>query len=249
MQIDGKLALVTGGSAGIGQEITLQLAAKGARVIIVTRDRDRAEATTARYPDRISLLQADLSRREEQERVVAEVGRHWPDLAILINNAGIQVNMTATGIGDGGQMADFRSEIEVNLTAPIALSFGLMPLLARQKEAAVVNISSGLAIAPKRTAPVYCASKAGLRTFTRALRYRCEDAAPTIRIIDVIMAFVDTNMTRGRGGAKISAKDAARAIVDGIEKEQREVWVGKTRLLRVVSRLSPSLACHLLRNG
>lgn len=249
MRIEGKLALVTGGSAGIGEAIALQLAAKGAKVIILARRQDRAEAVIAHHPDNIMLLRADLSRSDDQARVVAEVAKLWPDLAILVNNAGIQINMPATGIGDGGQMAAFRSEIEVNLTAPIALSLGLMPLLARQKNAAIVNISSGLAIAPKRSAPVYCASKAGLRTFSQALRYRCEDAAPTIRVVDVIMAFVDTGMTRGRGVNKMSAKDAAHAVIKGIEQDRSEVWVGKTRLLRAVSRLSPALAYRLLRNA
>lgn len=249
MRIEGKLALVTGGSAGIGKEIALQLAAMGAKVIIVARDLKRAEAVIARHPRSIMLLPADLSRSDEQERVVATVAERWPDLAILVNNAGIQINMPATCIGDGGRGTEFRSEIEVNLTAPMVLSFGLMPLLARQKEAAIVNISSGLAIAPKRTAPVYCASKAGLRIFSRALRYRCEDATPSIRVVDVIMAFVDTGMTRGRGAHKLSANIAARAVIEGIERERREVWVGKTRLLRIISRLSPALACRILRNA
>lgn len=249
MRTEGKTALVTGGSAGIGQEIALQLAARGAKVIIVARDRQRAEATIGCSPERIALLQADLSRGQDQDRVVAEVTQCCPDLAILVNNAGVQINLAATGIGDGGRMADFRDEIDLNLTAPVALSFGLMPVLALQKEAAIVNISSGLALAPKRTAPVYCASKAGLGAFSRALRYRCEDSAPAIRVIDVAMDFVDTDMTQGRSGAKMTAHDAARAVVHGIERRNREVWVGKTRLLRILHRLSPAFAYRLLRNG
>lgn len=148
MQIEGKLALVTGGSAGIGRQVALQLAAKGARVIIVARDRERAEATIAGNPSRIEMLEADLARRDEQDRVVAEVARRWPEIAILINNAGMQVNMAEKGIGDDGRLDDFRAEIELNLTAPIVLGFGLMPFLARQKQAAIVNVSSGLAPSP-----------------------------------------------------------------------------------------------------
>lgn len=249
MQIQGKTALVTGGSAGIGQHIARQLAAKGAKVVIVARDRDRADAVAAGHPGEIAVLQADLSRTTEQDRVVAEVARRWPELAILVNNAGVQTNMSEVGVGDEGRMAEFRAEIDLNLTAPIALSFGLMPLLARRPEAAIVNISSGLAIAPKRTAPVYCASKAGLSTFSRALRYRCEDAAPSIRVIDVIMALVETGMTRDRAGAKMAPADAARAVVEGLETGRRDVLVGKARLLGVIHRLSPRLAFRLLRNG
>jgi uncharacterized oxidoreductase len=249
MRMEGKRALVTGGGAGIGAEIARRLAARGARVVIVSRDRVRAEAVMARAPDGMSFLSADLSRPDEQQRVIAEVADRWPDLSVLVNNAGVQINMPAAGIGDHGKMAAFRSEIEVNLTAPVALCFGLMPVLSRQPEAVIVNVSSGLAIAPKRTAPVYCASKAGLRAFSRALRYRCEDAAPTIRVIDVVMALVATGMTEGRGAGKISAGRAAQAVLDGIEDGRDEVWVGRTRLLRAIGRIAPLLAYRLLRNG
>ena len=249
MHLEQKWALVTGGNTGIGEQVALELVAKGAHVVIVARDRDRAQAVTARHPDRMTFIQADLSLPDEQDRVVREVTQRFPQLAILVNNAGVQVNMPAVSIGSGDQMTRFRSEIAINLTAPVALSFGLMPLLAGQPEAAIVNVSSGLAVAPKRTAPVYCASKAGLRAFSRALRYRCEDAAPEIRVIDVIMAFVDTGMTRDRGGRKMSARASAKAIVAGIEGQRREVWVGKTRLLRIVGHLFPGLAYRLMRNG
>lgn len=249
MKLKGKVALVTGGSAGIGREIALQLAAKGATVIIVARDEARAQETALQAEGRIIVWQADLSRSAEQARVVADITREFPNLAILVNNAGIQVTMEATGIGDGGLAAKFREEIEINLGAPIALSFGFMPTLARQREAAIVNIASGLAIAPKRTAPVYCATKSAIRTFSRALRYRCEDAAPSIRVVDVVMALVDTGMTKGRGTGKLSAKAAARAVLSGIEASRNEIWVGQSALLDILRRIAPALAYSRLRNG
>lgn len=249
MIVEGKTALVTGGSAGIGRELALQLAAAGATVIIVARDADRARTTMAQASGRMTLIEADLSLHEEQDRVVSEAARRFPDLAILVNNAGIQVNLPETGIGDDGSAAKFREEIAINIAAPVALSFGLMPVMARLKEAAIVNIASGLAIAPKRTAPVYCATKSAIRTFSRALRYRCEDAAPSIRVIDVVMALVDTEMTRGRGGGKISAGEAAHAVLKGIEAGKKEVWVGKARLLDLLQRLAPPIAYGRLRNG
>lgn len=249
MQISGKTALVSGGSAGIGLEIARQLADLGATVVIIARDSARAQAAVASHARPIAVIAADLAQAADQDRVIAEIGRAWPDLSILVNNAGTQVNLPTHGVGDDGRMDDLRAEIDLNLAAPVALSLGLMPLLARQPESAIVNIASGLAIAPKRSAPVYCATKAGLRTFSRALRYRCEDAAPTIRVIDVVMALVDTAMTSGRGRGKISAAAAAQAVIDGIANDHREVWVGKTRLLRLISGLAPPLAYRLLRNG
>lgn len=249
MKVKGKVALVTGGSAGIGREIALQLAAKGANVIIVARDEARALETALHAKGQIFIRRADLSQRDAQDQLVTDIIREFPDLAILVNNAGIQVTMDDTGIGDGGLASKFREEIEVNFAAPVALSFGLMPILARQKQAAIVNIASGLAIAPKRTAPVYCATKSAVRAFSRALRYRCEDAAPAIRVVDVVMALVDTGMTTGRGSGKLSAQAAARAVVKGLEANQNEVWVGQSGLLALLLRIAPSLAYNRLRNG
>ncbi len=249
MNLSGKLALVTGGSVGIGREMTLQLVEKGARVLVVGRDAARGEAICAMSPTMITFLKADLSKFEEQQRVVSEVTERYPDLAILINNAGIQVSLPDIGMGDAGLSTQMQSEISVNLLAPVTLSFGLMPLLARQKSAAIVNISSGLAFGPKRTAPVYCATKAGLSQFSRGLRYRCEDAAPSIRVVDVIMALVDTQMTRGRGADKMSPADAAKEVIKGMITDQEQVWVGRAKLLRVLYRLNPGLVYRMFRNG
>ncbi len=249
MQLDGVTALVTGGTAGIGREIALQLAKKGARVLIAGRNREAGEAVMAEASGEVRFIEADLGTGAGQAALIARVTAEAPDLALLVNNAGIQVNMPSEGIGDAGLMDAFRAEIELNLTAPIALSFGLMPLLARRNRAAIVNISSGLALSPKRTAPVYCATKSGLGTFSRALRYRCEDAAPALAVQDVLMAFVDTAMTAGRGRNKMPAAEAARQVIAGIERGSPQIFVGKARLLALIARLSPALAYRILRNG
>ncbi len=249
MQIQGKLALVTGGTAGIGQEIAWQLAEAGARVLIGGRRRDAAETTVMRHPDRIHWIEADLSTVDGQERLIAEIETRWPGLAILVNNAGMQINLPERGLGDAGLSAAMRAEIALNLTAPAILALRLMPVLARQERAAIVSISSGLALAPKKTAPVYCATKAGLSTFSRALRYRCADAAPSIHVMDVLMPLVETAMTSGRGRGKITPAAAARAVVDGLRRDRPDVPVGKVRLLAMIARLSPALARRILRDG
>jgi uncharacterized oxidoreductase len=249
MDIQGKLALVTGGSDGIGRDMTLQLVEKGARVLVVGRDDARGKAICASSPHMITFLKADLSEFEEQQRLVREVTESHPDLSILINNAGSQVNLPEICTGDAGLSAQLQAEISVNLLAPVTLSFGLMPLLARQRSATIVNISSGLALAPMRSAPVYSATKAGLSMFSRGLRYRCEDAAPSIRVMDVIIPTVDTQMSRDRTIAKMSPSEAAKAVIAGIAKDQDQVWVARAKLLRILYRLNPRLVYRMLRNG
>jgi len=248
MRLDGRRALVTGGSAGIGLAIARALAAEGAQVILAGRDLARAEAAAASLPGAAAIA-ADLSQSAGQEQLIGEGTRRWPDLALLVNNAGMQVTLPATGIGDAGLADRMRAEVALNLTAPALLTLGLMPVLARQDAAAVVNISSGLAIAPKRSAPVYCATKAALRNLTRGLRYRCEDAAPSIRMVDVVMSYADTAMTAGRPGKKLSADAAAAAVLAGLRRDREVIWVGKTQVLSWLDRLAPRLAAGILRNG
>ena len=249
IHIAGKTALVTGGSAGIGKAIVEQLHAAGAHVVIVVRNVEQAQTNLGPLAQHIEIIPADLAQNADQERVIAEVRLRYPDLSLLVNNAGVQVNLPPTNIDDSALIEAMRSEIALNLTAPVALSFGLLPVLAVQHEAAIVNISSGLAVAPKRTAPSYCATKAGLSTFSTTLRYRCEDSAPQIKVIDVIMDYVDTAMTRAGTGKKMDPQEAARQVIEGIQRARSTVWIGRTRMLRVVNRLSPALAKRILRNG
>lgn len=245
MDVNGRKALVTGGSAGIGREIALQLARKGAKVLIVGRDQSRLEEVAAIFPHAISALRADLSVATEVDRIAAELTRHHSDLDLLVNNAALQSQMDMTA--GGWSVREVRAEIGVNFDAVVTLAAGLLPVLAANKPAAIVNITSALAIAPKASAPVYCATKAAVRNFSRGLRYQCEDAALGVSVIEVVMALVDTGMTRGRGKGKISPNEAARQVVLAIERGRTEVWVGATRIIRALHRLSPHLAERVMR--
>jgi uncharacterized oxidoreductase len=137
----------------------------------------------------------------------------------------------------------------LNFSALVALSVGLLPLLAQQESAALVNISSGLALTPKKSSPVYCATKAAVRSFTRTLKYQCEDAQPHVKIIEALPPLVDTGMTAGRGSGKISAAQCATEIISGIEAGSSEIYVGKSKLLRLVLRVLPSAAYKIMRNS
>ena len=136
----------------------------------------------------------------------------------------------------------------LNLEAPIALAAGLLPVLAQNPWGAIINITTALALAPKKSAPVYCASKAGLHNFTRALRYQTEAAAPHIQVQEIIPPLVATRMTAGRGSGKLSPEAVADAVVRAIESGRAETCIGKIHLLKWLLRLAPSAAYRILRN-
>jgi uncharacterized oxidoreductase len=250
LALSGRTALVTGGSSGIGLALTRRLLRRGAaRVLVVGRDPARLAEAAAELGPRVETLSADLSNPAEVDRLLIEMPRLAPDLSLLVNNAGTQ-RLTDFCSDDPLELLPaLRAEIETNFTAVVALSVGLLPLLARQPSAAILNVTSGLALAPKKSSPVYCATKAGVRSFTRALRYQFEDSAPHVRIVEALPPLVDTAMTRGRGRGKMSAEACAAEILAGLEAGKDEVYAGKSKLLRAILRLSPALGHRILRNG
>lgn len=108
-------------------------------------------------------------------------------------------------------------------------------------------MTSALALVPKRSAPVYCATKAALRSFTRSLR--CQLAGTPVRVVEVLPPLVDTAMTAGRGRGKLAPDVVARAIVRSLEGGGDEVRIGKTKWLFAAHRLSPALAGRLMRDA
>jgi len=249
MNLTETTILVTGATRGIGRELARQLVAHGARVVAVGRDHDSLAALVAEHGDRVHPWPVDLAEPAAVDAFIRDVTDHHPSLSAVINNAGVQ---TLTDFLDDDPQTlrpALRREIAINLDAVIALSTGLLPHLRRQPSAAIVTITSGLALAPKRSAPVYCATKAAVRTFSRALRYQCQYAASHVRVIDAVMPLVDTDMTRGRGHDKISAADAAAAVIEGICRDSTEIHIGKARLLRTLMRLSPGLGYRMLRDS
>ena len=120
-------------------------------------------------------------------------------------------------------------------------------LLLRQPESAIVNVSSGLGLVPKQSAPVYCATKAGLHIFSKALGYQL--AHTGVRVMEVIPPLVDTPMTAGRGRNKLSPEQLVDEFLRGFARNQREINIGKVGLLRLIQRISPALADRILKNS
>ena len=230
--------IVTGASSGIGRETALLLAARGNRVIALGRSKERLDALAA--GDRLIVpLPLDLTDAAAIAQLSEAIGEQ--EIDGLINNAAIQVNCRFDAEGYG--MTSIASEIATNLTAPILLTH-LLARRARSAPLTVVNVNSGLALFPKSTSAVYSASKAGLRMFGTAISAQ---SGSKLRIVDVILPLVDTDMTAGRGAHKIAPEVAATAVVSALDGRQREVFVGRARLLKLLLRVAPSLAARIMR--
>jgi uncharacterized oxidoreductase len=244
--LSGRTVLVTGGTRGIGLEIVRQLLAGGCSVLVAARDIAPLDDLAATHPGRLDAIAADLGTTQGVRALADWMATRHPDCSVLINNAAIMFHQDLAA-APPAFLDDIAREIATNLTGPAQLVTALLPLLSRHPSAAIVNVTSGLAIAPKRDAAVYCATKAGLRSFTRALRDQCAAAGRQILVSEVVMTLVDTGLSRPSDIRKYPRQRAAADLLRGLSAGKKEIWIEKTRLLRLLHRLSPSLSYAIMR--
>lgn len=237
MKLQGKTILLTGGTDGIGLRLARQLRAKGAQLIVTGRTPERIAAAQA---DGFEVIAADLAGSEGVEAVLAGLGGRPID--VLINNAGMG---TAHDFREAPPVeADDERTLWLNVHAPIRLIGRLMPTLRSRPEAMIVNVTSGLAIAPNAGSPLYCATKAALRSYTMGLREQLKGTG--VHVLEALPPLVDTAMTAGRGSNKLAPEECARQIIAAMESGANEANVGMVKVLRAVYSLSPALARSIM---
>ncbi|MBI5933576.1 MAG: SDR family NAD(P)-dependent oxidoreductase [Chloroflexi bacterium] len=240
MNTSNNTVLITGGASGIGLALAKKFMGKDNRVIVTGRDREKLAQVQAVFP-KIIAHTADMSRFEDVE----QLAHRFTDVNILINNAGVQFNYDFT---DSAIPLDYiKNELQTNLIGPLLLIKLMLPHLMTKQTAAIVNVSSGLGIVPKQSAPVYCGSKAGLHLFTKSLRWQLEDS--NIKVFEIIPPIVDTAMTQGRGKGKISPETLAQEFWSGFQNDKYEMAIGRTKLLVFIHHYLPELADRIMRSG
>jgi uncharacterized oxidoreductase len=235
MHLTGKQILITGGNSGIGLQLVRQLHTKQNHIIVVSRTQNHWDDLKALKPA-ITLLQCDLGSKEQVLQMVRLLKEKEITPDVLVNCAAIQ--NTPKLIENDFRFDDVEHEVLTNFVAPVWLSHLLLPGLLTRNEAAIVNISSGLAFFPKTTSAVYCATKAALHNFSQSLRYQL--AETSVCVMEVILPLVDTPMTQGRGKGKLSPEYAAQKIIEGIQRSRDVIYVGKARLLTFMMSIWPS---------
>ena len=245
MQLENRTVLITGGSSGIGLAFAEALLEKNNNIIICGRNPDKLEQAKQHHPQ-LDCQCCDITDKNDVMALYQHIHQHYGRLDLLVNNAGIQ---KAVNLNDGDDQWDsIVEEFSINLVAQVQLTQLLLPLLNHNEgDSAVVNITSALAVAPKQSAPVYCAAKAGLHNFTRSLRYQLRGT--TIRVFEIIPALVDTAMTANRPHkGKISPQRLVNDALRGIAQNRITIPIERTRLLLFLHRLFPGVAYRILRD-
>ncbi len=240
MKMTGNTILITGGTSGIGWELCKRLHALGNRILITGRNEAKLKKAKAALPD-IEIIQSDVSRPNEIASLFARVAKDFPETNILINNAGImkELNLHDTK----GELEELTSEIEINLNGPIRMIKQFLPFLKSKPEAAIMNVTSGLAFTPLPTSPIYCATKAGLRSFTRSLRVQLKhtnvkvfELAPPATHTELLGDFDPEDM---KGVSIMTVEDMVSAAVKGLENDKFEIRPGQSNQLKFMSRVAP----------
>jgi NAD(P)-dependent dehydrogenase (short-subunit alcohol dehydrogenase family) len=191
-QLDGKVAIVTGASRGIGAAAAFVLAKAGAALMLVARDGKRASRLAEEIVangGRAAALACDIADYGSVRAMVDETDQRLGSIDILVNNAGVIEPIGALAQSDP---AAWRRSIEVNLVGAYHTARATLPQMVEAGRGTVINMSSGAAHRPLEGWSAYCSAKAGLAMLTDAIALECADAG--VRVFGLAPGVIDTDM-------------------------------------------------------
>jgi short-subunit dehydrogenase involved in D-alanine esterification of teichoic acids len=242
MNISNNTVLITGGASGIGFALAKAFIESGNKVIICGRDKNKLKKAKHLLPG-ISTFVCDITNKNDLTELQSQISSRFPELNILVNNAGIQVPIDFNYNQVDETLIDV--EIDTNFSSQVRLTNRLLPVLSSQKDAAILFVSSALSRVPKASSPVYCATKAAIHSFTQSLRMQMADS--NINVIEVVPDLVETDMTLDRKSVKkMQPKALAKTVINKLKYDTDEILVGRTRLLYGLHRFVPAVAIAII---
>ncbi len=233
--------VITGGTRGIGRALALEYRKQGARVLVCGARPESVQRVGKEYG--LQGICCDVTETADiasLANAVASLG----GVDVLINCAAIQREIDFTGAVD---VADVDLEVATNLLGPIRVTHAILDQLLASPAPSLVNVTSVLALTPKRCAPVYCATKAALSSWTTSLRYQL--APKGVHVMELVPPLVATEMAGERAQGAIAPVVVAHACIAGIEARKPVVRVGKAAVANLIHRISPALLARSLRDS
>ncbi len=191
-ELEGKTALVTGASRGIGEAVARRLAAQGARVILAARSEDRLRELAAELSEagaEAQVLTLDLARPEDVPAALASLPEEWRDVDVLVNNAGV----TADNLLARLSLDDWQRVLTTNLTGAFAVTKEVIRGMMRRRWGRIISISSVVGLMGNPGQANYAASKAGLVGFSKSLARELGSRNITVNV--VAPGYIETAMT------------------------------------------------------
>ena len=182
--------LITGGTSGIGRGLAEAFHDRGNRVIVTGRREALLKEVTAARPGMVGLP-LDLGDPASLPRLADEVRARFPELNVLVANAGISRTEDLTA--DDWNTSDAEAVVETNILGTLRVVAALLPLLKRQPDATIMATSSNLAFIPRADFPTYCASKAFLHSWLQSLRHQLRKVP--VEVLELSPPYVQTELT------------------------------------------------------
>jgi 3-oxoacyl-[acyl-carrier protein] reductase len=228
MNIQGKVALITGASRGIGKAIALELAQQGIkRLILVARDRQKLAEVAQEIETldiQTTIIALDLTQPVSVNIAIAQIWRSYGPIHLLINCAGVAYQNSFLQT----KLPQVQEELSVNLLGMYTLTNLIARRMASQKEGTIVNVSSLMGKVAAPTMATYSATKFAILGFTQALRR--ELAEHNIRVVALLPTLTDTDMVRDlklfRGVTPMTPQQVAQTLIIGLQKDKSEILVG-----------------------
>ncbi len=251
MDIARNTILITGGATGIGFALAEKFANAGSDVIICGRRTAKLRDAKRKLPA-LHTKQCDISAESERKELFRWTGAKFPSLNMLVNNAGIQRAIDYTSRKELKFPSRKDDEVSINLAAQIRLCAMFTPRLLKREKAAILNISSGLAFVPMAVTPVYCATKAGIHSFTMSLRHQLRNTS--IRVFEAAPPTTDTELDKSFAGEQeqqyrgITPEEVASAIVEGLKLDREEILIGEAQGLYEAALRDPKAMFNRLNS-
>jgi len=240
MELKNNTVLITGGTSGFGLEFAARLLSLGNTVIITGRDQAKLELTKKNLPG-VHAFQSDVSEPEAVNQLFEKVTRQFPELNMLINNAG---EMRKIVLKDASNdLNDITREVEINLMGPIRMIQAFLPHLMKKKSA-ILNVTSGLALVPYPISPIYGATKSGLRSYTQSLRVQLKNT--NVKVFELVAPAANTplndkfaNMDGFDPKTMMEPDKLIDAAIKGLQNDTFEILPGVAKIIKFMSRLAP----------
>ncbi|MEM7436759.1 MAG: SDR family NAD(P)-dependent oxidoreductase [Myxococcota bacterium] len=247
MKLTGNTMLITGGSAGIGLALAQKFAELGNDVIVTGRNAEKLEAAKA-ASSRITTVQSDAGDPEQIKALATQMREQHPKLNVLINNAGVMFHRNLSVPTD--DLTGLTAELDINVAGPIRLVSAFIEQLKANK-GTIINVSSGLAFVPLHSAPIYCATKAAIHSYSVSLRQQL--AREGVEVVELMPPAVRTEMlgeVPDEGGFQILTTDQlVQATIKGLESGRHEIRPGQANQLHWMSRIAPGFINAQLEKG
>jgi NAD(P)-dependent dehydrogenase (short-subunit alcohol dehydrogenase family) len=237
-KLDGKVVFITGAARGIGEQSARLAASRGARLSLVGLEPERLEALAAELGPRHAWFEADVTDSESLDRAVAGTVEQLGGIDAVVANAGVANNSTVA-VSPVDVVA---RTIEVNLLGVVRTIGATLPAIT-ERRGYILIVSSAAAFTVLPGMAAYCASKAGVEQFGNALRL--EVAHKGVQVGTIHPSWIDTDLVRDQKadsptfskaleelpwpmGETTSLEDCAAAVIDGIERRRRKIYVPRT---------------------